>query len=308
MEFIKHPLCTDSIGAPSDMNDGSCAALPVAYRKDEHGTWAVSFWKPGDGDLQYLLTGGGIALHVRASGRQHPVVAMGVWRDVQRNEDPLQPLPTVASLYPAQHPFPVAVRRVQELEAVLARSFVVDLEGLTSFTATTMGGMQPTDGFGPWLLKVDVQRSARHVHPDDVAIAVFGAQLASAMASGRMNGRGGWNNPNECSIEKLASLLVNNVWSGDIIDIGNYAMMLHYRGADRSAIPLALKYLIDQQIKLHDNRKRSQVFSAYGPETAETFAQALVAKGWHNDDINCVDGLDELLSAFLSKHVGEVSA
>ena len=78
MKIINHPLCTTWIGAPSDMQD-DCSALPVAYRTDEHGIWAVSFWKPDAAELATLVADGGIALHVRAAGRQHPVVAMGVY-------------------------------------------------------------------------------------------------------------------------------------------------------------------------------------------------------------------------------------
>jgi hypothetical protein len=78
MNIINHPLCTTMIGAPSDMQD-DCSALPVAYHTDEHGTWAVSFWKPSPDDLATLAADGGITLHVRAAGRQHPVVAIGVY-------------------------------------------------------------------------------------------------------------------------------------------------------------------------------------------------------------------------------------
>lgn len=78
MEILKHPLCTGSIGAPSDMPEPVCSALPVAYREDEHGKWTVSFWQPSADELAQLVAGGAVALHVRASGRQHPVVAMDV--------------------------------------------------------------------------------------------------------------------------------------------------------------------------------------------------------------------------------------
>lgn len=78
MDIVNHPLCTTSIGAPSDMQD-DCSALPVAYRTDAHGTWAMSFWKPNDAELAQLGYGGFITLHVRAAGRQHPVVAMGTY-------------------------------------------------------------------------------------------------------------------------------------------------------------------------------------------------------------------------------------
>ncbi len=79
MKIINHPACTAIIGAPTDMQDGSCEGLPVMYQTTEHGMFAVSFWQPEPDDMIELLAGGGIALHVRAHGRQHPVVALGTF-------------------------------------------------------------------------------------------------------------------------------------------------------------------------------------------------------------------------------------
>lgn len=77
MNIVKHPLCTHSIGAPADMPEPTCSALPVATYKDEHGHWTVSYWLPTAAELLDLNKGSCVALHVRASGRQHPVVSMG---------------------------------------------------------------------------------------------------------------------------------------------------------------------------------------------------------------------------------------
>lgn len=79
MKILNHPACTHQLGAPSDMQDGSCDALPVMYQTTEHGQFAVSFWQPEPDDLAELLAGGGINLWVRAPGRQHPVVALGTF-------------------------------------------------------------------------------------------------------------------------------------------------------------------------------------------------------------------------------------
>lgn len=81
MKILNHPLCTTTIGSPSDMPNAS-SALPVAYHTDEFGTWTTSFWKPSADDLVMLNADGGIMLHVRASGRQHPIVAMGIWPSI----------------------------------------------------------------------------------------------------------------------------------------------------------------------------------------------------------------------------------
>jgi hypothetical protein len=84
MEILEHPLCTLRIGAPSDMQDGSCDPLPVAMHTDQHGTWSISFWKPDAAEIAQLQAGGTIALWVRAVGRQHPVVAVGVQEPVPK--------------------------------------------------------------------------------------------------------------------------------------------------------------------------------------------------------------------------------
>lgn len=78
MEIFKHPVCTTEIGAPSDMQDGSCSALPVLITKDEYGMWTNSFWKPDQDEIVALINGGSVRLQVRCSGRNHPVVAVDV--------------------------------------------------------------------------------------------------------------------------------------------------------------------------------------------------------------------------------------
>lgn len=84
MEIINHPFCNQVIGAPADMkpgngiDPGTCGNLPVyGYRNDE-GQWSASFWRPSEEEIQQLTLGGYIVLNVRASGRQHPVIAMGI--------------------------------------------------------------------------------------------------------------------------------------------------------------------------------------------------------------------------------------
>lgn len=81
MEIFRHPACTHDIGAPADMQDGSCSALPVFEYATEHGMFTYSFWKPDTVELERLNNGGSVMLGVRAVGRQHPVVAVGVAED-----------------------------------------------------------------------------------------------------------------------------------------------------------------------------------------------------------------------------------
>lgn len=78
MDILHLSNCNSVIGPPSDMQDGSCSSLPVEVYQDGVGAvWSRSFWKPSQDELAILNAGGVIDLHIRASGRQHPVVAVG---------------------------------------------------------------------------------------------------------------------------------------------------------------------------------------------------------------------------------------
>lgn len=78
MNIVHTADCTRVIGAPDDMKEPACVGLPVMEFEDEHGRWSVSFWQPSDEERAMLAAGAGVCLHVRATGRQHPVVALGV--------------------------------------------------------------------------------------------------------------------------------------------------------------------------------------------------------------------------------------
>lgn len=81
MEIIRHPKTTRDIGAPSDMQDGSCESLPVIDVQTEHGIFVCSYWLPNAEELAALNAGGAVQLGVRAAGRQHPVVSMMVTKE-----------------------------------------------------------------------------------------------------------------------------------------------------------------------------------------------------------------------------------
>jgi hypothetical protein len=73
MHIVHHPRCTDNI------QDESRAKLPVLRQTDAYGQWIVSFWKPSGVELQSLITGGGVELHIKALVNQHPVVSVATW-------------------------------------------------------------------------------------------------------------------------------------------------------------------------------------------------------------------------------------
>ena len=72
-------------------------------------------------------------------------------------------------------------------------------------------------------------------HPDDRVVDRFAVAMKAKMAKKRAEGRGGWDNRDECSSEYLSYLLIQHCLKGDPLDVGNLAMMLHQRG-DRIVI------------------------------------------------------------------------
>lgn len=73
-------------------------------------------------------------------------------------------------------------------------------------------------------------------HPDDKAVDLFAAAMKEKLAVKRAEGRGGWDNPEACTIEFLVRLLHGHIWKGDPVDIGNICMMLWNRGVRRNTV------------------------------------------------------------------------
>jgi hypothetical protein len=70
-----------------------------------------------------------------------------------------------------------------------------------------------------------------NTHPDDLAVNRFATAMKDKMEASRAKGRGGWNAPEQCPVERLQALLIEHLAKGDPVDIGNFAMMLFNRGA-----------------------------------------------------------------------------
>lgn len=80
-------------------------------------------------------------------------------------------------------------------------------------------------------------------HPDDMAVDRFATAMKAKLAAAREKGRGGWDDPAQCSIASLAKLLVGHIGKGNVgnfEDIANLAMMLHQRGADPAVVGAAI--------------------------------------------------------------------
>ncbi len=67
-------------------------------------------------------------------------------------------------------------------------------------------------------------------HADDLAVDRFAIAMKQKLAKKREEGRGGWENKDECSAEYLSYSLIQHIWKGDPVDVANFAMMLQQRG------------------------------------------------------------------------------
>ena len=79
---------------------------------------------------------------------------------------------------------------------------------------------------------------------DDAAVDRFAASMKAKMAAAREKGRGGWDDPERCTEEFLADLLVDHLEkrnAGNLQDIANLVMMLDQRGAAPGAVADALR-------------------------------------------------------------------
>lgn len=73
------------------------------------------------------------------------------------------------------------------------------------------------------------------MHPDDVAVDLFAGFMKNKMADSRLKGRSGWNDPVDCPTQHLVNLLHGHIQKGDAVDVANFCMMLHARGAKITA-------------------------------------------------------------------------
>jgi len=72
-------------------------------------------------------------------------------------------------------------------------------------------------------------------HPDDLAVDAFATAMKAKMADARAKGRGGWEDPAQCTADDLSRMLRDHVEKGDPRDVANFCMMLHQRGEAISA-------------------------------------------------------------------------
>jgi hypothetical protein len=78
----------------------------------------------------------------------------------------------------------------------------------------------------------------RRIDPDDCfdqrvdnrGVKNLAAAMVKKLAEKRNEGRSGWHDPDQCTVKRLKLMLHGHLKRGDMVDIANFAMMLHNRG------------------------------------------------------------------------------
>ena len=115
-------------------------------------------------------------------------------------------------------------------------------------------------------------------HPDDVAVDRFATAMKAKLAKKRDEGRGGWENKEECSAEFLSHLLREHVEKGDPVDVGNLAMMLQQRGERISALTPASSAVEGEAVALDVDALAQEIRRVDGKHSlgAGALAEALM--------------------------------
>ena len=64
---------------------------------------------------------------------------------------------------------------------------------------------------------------------DQLGVDRFRLAMLEKLAIKRLEGRGGWHDPEQCAVSDLHAMLLDHVEKGDMIDIANFAMMIWNR-------------------------------------------------------------------------------
>ncbi len=78
----------------------------------------------------------------------------------------------------------------------------------------------------------------RMPHPDNDAVDGLAGAMKEKLGLAREKGRGGWDDPTECSNDDLSRMLREHVEKGDPVDVANFCAFLVARG-ERILAPIA---------------------------------------------------------------------
>jgi len=96
---------------------------------------------------------------------------------------------------------------------------------------TLFWGMDSHEANAVFLALHEAAERRKMQHYDVIAVARFAEMMKAKLAKAREKGRGGWDDPEQCTVEYLSQLLHEHVAKGDPVDVANLAMMLCLRGS-----------------------------------------------------------------------------
>ena len=131
---------------------------------------------------------------------------------------------------------PVKGNLADRLDAMADRSRMGSQEASDLYAAATIWRKHISRHATPVPIK-PAESSDRH--SDDEAVDQFARLMREKMAVSRAKGRHGWDDPEQCDTEDLVAMMVEHITKGDVIDIANFCMMLHWRGATADMIRAA---------------------------------------------------------------------
>lgn len=156
------------------------------------------------------------------------------------------------------------------------------------------------------LSTIRAARAQEHSHPDDEAVDRFAAAMKAKLAKKRSEGRGGWEDKNQCTAEFLNRLLNEHVGKGDPVDVGNLAMMLwnrgertearaqadHIAGADKMVVPNGYALVSIDALKVWGKYDEVRNACQFPAEQAEQEPVAIhqwrkkipADQPWHDDE------------------------
>ncbi|QRG06147.1 hypothetical protein EZH22_24690 [Xanthobacter dioxanivorans] len=105
---------------------------------------------------------------------------------------------------------------------------------------TASSAPAPQTGSGISAVSPPAESGEVEPHPDDLAVDRFAAEMKAKLAQKRAEGRGGWEDKEDCPAHHLSNLLRDHVEKGDPLDVANFAMMLHQRGERITSIHLGI--------------------------------------------------------------------
>nr|WP_314606531.1 hypothetical protein [uncultured Janthinobacterium sp.] len=143
---------------------------------------------------------------------------------------PLEPTPEIIAAA-AIAAWPTATPADIDLARLAAPIVLMQMDMAPGTTVDSVAGMLATmaPAYRAMLAAAPWPPTAEQ-HADDVAVDRFAAAMKEKLALARAKGRGGWDDPEQCSVDDLTTMLRNQANGGDPIDAGNFAMMIHQRG------------------------------------------------------------------------------